>query len=494
MPRFKTAKGWSLCGLLALLGGLLLAACSDTSTATVVPTTAPVSTQAAATTTPTTTTGQVTTAVPATSTAPATTVPVTTAPAATATANPTPTPKPALKGEISVWAWDNAARSLQANIAGFNQLYPEVKVKVQEINRLEVYAKLTAGLTGGGVGLPDVITLESERLEAFVTKFPEGLANLTDKAAPYEKDFDPVRWSKSNIKSRIRALPWDVGPTGLFYRVDMFEKANIDPNSIETWDDFIEAGKKIQAANPGVKMVALDSTSDDALFRMILNQQGAYYFTKDGTISLASPEAIYAMTVIQKLKAADLLLEVDSRDSLVSANKNGLVATQPSGVWWSGTLRQTAPELSGKWDVMLLPATTRGGNRAASLGGSTLAIPSKTKNFEAAWAFIEYCLTTRAGQNNAFKNFGLMPAYLPARSDPFYTAPQPYFNDKPIWEIFTAEIPRIKPMTFTVDNPLGQAAAIEAQTQVLSGADPKTALQKAADELRQKTGRDRETS
>jgi lactose/L-arabinose transport system substrate-binding protein len=453
MTGFKTATGWSMYGLWLLLGGLLLAACGDT-------TIAPLTTNS---------------------------IPVT-----TAASNPSPTVKPVLKGDLLVWAWDNAAKSLQANIAGFNKLHPDVKITVEEINRLDVYARLTTGLTAGGIGLPDVISLESERLEAVVTKFPEGLANLTEKASVYEKDFDPNRWAKSTIKNRIRAMPWDIGPTGLFYRLDMFQKANVDPGSIETWEDFINAGKKIQAANPGVKMIALDPATDDTLFRMIMNQQGAYYFNKTGKISLTTPEAINAMTIIQKLKAADLILNVQGRANQVSASKHGQVATQPSGVWWSGTLMQAAPELSGKWDVSLLPAVTKGGNRVANLGGSTLAIPSKTKNFEAAWAFIEYTLATKEGQNNTFKNYGIMPGYLPAHSDPFYSAPQVYFNNKPIWKTFTDQIPGIKPVFYNVDNPLGQAAVLEAQAEVLKGADPKTALEQVADELKQKTGRDLE--
>lgn len=453
MTGFKTAKGWSLVGLWALISGLLLVACSDNPTSTLAPTAAPVT---------------------------------------TAASSPTLAVTPPIKGDILVWSWDTAAQGLQSNVTAFNKLYPEVKVRIEAINRLEVYDKFTAGLTAGGVGLPDIVTLETERLEAFSGKFPEGLSNLTEKAAKYEKDFELSRWSKSNLKSRVRAMPWDVGPTGLFYRVDMFQKAHIDPNAIETWDDFIEAGKKVQAANPGVKMLAIDPMRDDALFRMMLNQQGAYYFNKDSKISLASPEAINAMTLIQKLKAADLFLNVDGRDNLVSANKNGQVATQPSGVWWSGALTQSAPELSGKWDVILLPAVTKGGNRASSLGGSVLAIPSKTKNFEAAWAFIEYSLATKEGQNNIFEKFGIMPAYLPAYSDPFYTAPQVYFNNKPIWKTFLDEIPRIKPVTYNVDNPVALTFSLEAQAEVLKGTDPKTALETAADELKQKIGRDLE--
>jgi lactose/L-arabinose transport system substrate-binding protein len=409
----------------------------------------------------------------------------------TPTASPSPTPKPAVKGDLTVWSWGTAAQGLQANIAGFNRKYPDVKVKLETLDRLDLYDKFTTGLSAGGVGLPDVVTLETERLEGLITKFPEGLANLTERAGIYEKNFDPGRWAKSDLKNRVRAMPWDVAPAGLFYRTDLFQQAGVDPSSIETWDDFIRAGQKIQGFFPGLKMLALDPAKDDSLFRLILGQQGAYYFNKDGKISLTSPAALNAMAIIQKLKAANLILTVNGSGEIAAA-KNNQVAAQPAGSWWAGVLSQAAPELKGKWDVMLLPAVTRGGNRAASLGGTTLAISSKTKNIEAAWAYIEYNLATTEGQTTIFKTAGILPAFLPAYADPAFTANQPYFNNKAIWKTFLNELPQVASPSYNMDNQLGQAASLAALADVFKGSDPQTALAKAAEDLKAKTGRDLE--
>jgi lactose/L-arabinose transport system substrate-binding protein len=338
--------------------------------------------------------------------------------------------------------------------------------------------------------LPDVVAIESDRMDVYTTKFPEGLADLTERASKYEKDFDPSKWAQSKPKGKVRSIPWDSGPVGVFYRTDFFEKAGVDATKIETWDEFIEAGKKVVAANPGVKMAALDYTKDDALFRMIMGQLGAYYFTPDGKINLNSPEAVTAMTIIKKMKDADLLVNVSGWDGVVGANKNSKVATQAFGVWWSGTISTEAKELAGKWDVMLMPAVTKGGPRATNLGGSTLAIPAKSKNIDAAWAFVEYSLATKEGQNNILKNFGIWPSYIPAYTDPFYTAPQAYFNNKPIWKLFTEQIPQLKPVFYTSDNDKGLAVAADAQGAVLGGADPAATLKKAADTLKQQTGRE----
>ncbi len=453
-------KRWSFLALMALLLVPVLVACGD----------------------------------PTATTAPATTAAQTTAAAGgaatTAAAGGAATGNKDLKGEVTVWGWNVAAKSLQANVEGFNKLYPNVKVTVQDIGRLDVYDKLTTGLAAGGTGLPDVVQVESDHMDVYTSKFPDGFADLTSRASKYEKDFDPSKWAQSKPKGSIRSIPWDSGPTGMFYRVDMFQKAGVDATKIETWDDFIDAGKKVQAANPGVKMIGIDYTKDDALFRMIMGQLGAYYFTSDGKISINSPDAVTAMTIIKKLKDADLLMNASGWDGLVAANKGGKVATQTFGVWWSGTISTEAPDQKGKWDVMLMPAVTKGGNRASNLGGSTLAIPAKTKNLDAAWAYVEYCLATKEGQNTMLKQFGIWPSYIPAYTDPFYTANQEYFNNKPVWQMFVNEIPNVKPQFYTSDNDKGLTVAADAQGAVLNGTDPAAALKTAADQLKQQTGRD----
>lgn len=395
-----------------------------------------------------------------------------------------------LKGELTIWAWNTLARSLQANLDGFAKLHPAVKIKIETIERLELYRRLTASLTAGGVNLPDIVAIEGERLEVYVERFPEALAQLTEKAARYEKDFDPARWELSRYKDKLRALPWDIGPVGMFYRVDMFEKAGVKAAQIETWDDFVTAGKQVQAANPGVKLLGLDFEKDDTLLRSLLNQQGRAYFTSKGLIDLNSAEAVAALGLLKKLKEADLLLDVPGEAGLVAANKNGLVATQPAAVGWSGVLTGEAPELKGKWDVMPLPAFTKGGPRVAQVGGTTLAITRNSKNFEAAWAFIEYNLATRETQLNSFKKFGLWPTFLPAQTDAAYNEPQPYFNNKPVWKLFASQIPNLKPGFYTFHYDKAITAATQAQASVLAGSDPASALQKATDQLKQQTNRE----
>ena len=461
-------KRWSILTMLALVAMLALAACGET--ATPVATTAPATTSAAA----------------ATTNAAATTAAAGQTSAAAATGLKG---DPNLKGEITVWAWNVAAKSLQEIVPGFNKLYPNVKVNVQDIGRTDVYDKLTTGMAAGGAGLPDVAAIESDHMDIYTTKFPNGLLDLTSKATKYKDQFDPSKWGQSIHNGKIFSMPWDSGPVGMFYRTDYFQKAGVDPNSIQTWDDYIAAGAKIQAANPGVKMAALDFTKDDGLFRMLLQQQGAFYFTPDGKININSPEAVKAMTIIQNANKAGLFTNAEGWDGAVASMKNGKEATRAFGVWWSGTIMDSAPDAKGKWDAMPMPAIEKGGSRATNLGGSTLAIPSTTKNQDAAWAYVEYATATAEAQNTMFKKYGIFPSFIPAYQDAFYSAPNDFFAGKPIWQTFTKLVPDIKPVTYTSDNDKALVAGANAQGAILGGADIKQTLDKAASDLKNQTKR-----
>ncbi len=293
-----------------------------------------------------------------------------------------------VKGNITVWGWNVAADAMRKAVPAFNKEYPNVKVKVEDIGRLDVYKKLTVGLAANGSGLPDVALVEDDHIQNYLTQFPDGFMNLGKSG--YDQSIDQFSKSKmgavKNKKGDIYAMPWDIGPVEVFYRTDLFKKAGVDPASIKTWDDYLNAGKKIKAAT-GVDLLSMDIANDDGLFRIMLNEQGTYYFDDKGNINLESDEAVKAMSMIKKLHDANVMLNVDGWNGGIAAMKNSKVATIPTGVWYTGTMMDQAPDLSGKWDAFKLPAFEAGGNQAANLGGSNLMIPSSSNNKAAAYAF-----------------------------------------------------------------------------------------------------------
>ena len=172
----------------------------------------------------------------------------------------------------------------------------------------------------------------------------------------------PENWSNVVVASKIPTsfdstgkqvtMPFGIAPAALFYRADLFEKAGIDVNSIVTWEDFIEAGKKLQAALPNTKMIGFPYPQGFSPFiRAIMLQQGKDYFDKDGKIAIYSKEGIEAAKLVQRLVNENLSFDTTDWTGTIRASKTDDIAAIPYGIWWGGTLKDQAPEMKGKWQV-----------------------------------------------------------------------------------------------------------------------------------------------
>lgn len=396
-------------------------------------------------------------------------------------------------GEITVWSWNTAAEALDMLVPDFNKKYPDVKVNVINMGNGDVYDKTLAGCAAGGTDLPDVVTIENSEAEIQWAQFPDCFSNLKDFGVDkYIDKFPAFKWTELMAGGGIYSLPWDSGPTVVFYRRDIYEQAGVDPASIKTWDDFIEAGKKILAATDGkVKMVTMGNADDDGWFRALANQEACSYFDNAGEkVTINQPGCVKALEMIKKMIDAGIVALGDWGGQIQNV-KTGAVASAYFGGWYEGTIRSNAPELSGKWGIYEAPAVEAGGVRAANWGGSSLAIPSTSKNKEAAWAYIEYALTTDEGQISMLKNRGLIPSLLSAQKTEYANSPMEYWGGQKIWADMLAtqdKIPAYRGTQYFGE--VRSTIVIKAQNDFLNGTykTAQEALDAAADQISAATG------
>ncbi|MGX7876812.1 ABC transporter substrate-binding protein [Mesorhizobium sp. ORM6] len=401
-------------------------------------------------------------------------------------------PALAQSGEITIWSWNIAASSLKATVAGFNKLHPDIKVTVQDLGNQPTYDKSIAGCAAGGVGLPDIVTIENGEAENYWSQFPDCFVDLhtLGYTAEDQKKFPDFKRTELEVGDKAYAMPWDSGPVAAFYRRDFYEKAGVDPASIKTWDDFIAAGKKIQAANPGVSMTNADFNGDSEFFRMISNEQGCAYFAEDGqSITVDQPKCVDAMTKIKEMKDAGIISSADWSTKITN-NTAGTVATQVYGGWYEGTIRTESVGENGKWGVYLMPSLTADGPRAANLGGSSLAITSASKNKEAAYEYLKYTLGTNEGQITMLKEFGLVPSLISALGDPYVSQGLPYWGGQAVWKDILGTLPKVVPSRGTQFQSDAEIIVRAVQTKYLGGGypDAKAALDDAAKQIAAATG------
>lgn len=387
-------------------------------------------------------------------------------------------------GKITVWGWDVAADTLKLSIDKFNEEYPEVDVVVEDFNSGDLYEKLTVGLVSKGSGMPDVILVEDERIPGYVNQFPDGFVNLSEMGYDeHKKLFSEAKLENVTHDDYLVAAPWDIGPTGVFYRVDFFEEAGINADDIVTWDDYLEAGIKIHE-KLGIKMLPIDISNYDGIFNQMMQQQGKSYFDENDEIDLTSEEAVRSLEMLKKLYDNDLVLNNNGWDGIVTATVNGDVATIPYGAWYTGTIMDQAPELEGKWDMFYLPEFEEGGTRYGNVGGASILISNYSKNKNAAYAFTEFFTTDIDTQLLGFEKYGLFPSLQSAYDSPILTADSKYFNNKPIFKNFAdivSEVPKVNMSKYNA-----QASKIMANTQasvLLEDIPVEEALEKAEKQL-----------
>ncbi|RWO11865.1 MAG: carbohydrate ABC transporter substrate-binding protein [Mesorhizobium sp.] len=398
----------------------------------------------------------------------------------------------AQSGEITIWSWNVAASSLKATIEGFNKQFPDIKVTVQDLGNQPTYDKSIAGCAAGGEGLPDIVTIENGEAENYWNQFPDCFVDLhtLGYTAEDQAKFPDFKRTELEVEDKAYAMPWDSGPVAMYYRRDFYEKAGVDPASIKTWDDFIAAGKKIQAANPGVTMTNADFNGDSEFFRMIANEQGCAYFAADGqSITVNQPGCVASMTKIKEMKDAGIITSADWGTKITN-NTADKVASQMYGGWYEGTIRTESPDGSGKWGVYLMPSLTADGPRAANLGGSSLAITSVSNNKEAAYAYLKYALATNEGQIAMLKGFGLVPSLISALDDPYVSEGQPYWGGQAVWKDILGTLPKVVPSRGTPFQSDAEIIVRAVQTKYLGGGypDAKAALDDAASQIASATG------
>ncbi len=393
---------------------------------------------------------------------------------------------------LTVWVWDINKPALESTIESFQAMHPGVQVVVEDVGNQNAYDRGLAGCAAGGLGMPDVYLVENNEAQVFWATFPDCFADLRDFGAEDLKPLFPgFKWAELMSGDAIHAIPYDSGPTAMFYRRDLYAAAGINVAAIETWDDFIAAGQLMNAATDGaVKMGAVAKGADDEWFRMLANQAGCFYFDQAVSgVTVAQPGCALALETLKKLYDADVLA-VGGWVEQIQRVQNSIAASAFFGSWYGGVIQAEAPDQAGLWGVYLTPALEPGGIRASNLGGSALAIPASSQNPELAYAFIVNALADEDNQTTILFDYGLTPSLLPLLSSPALYQGVPYFGNQAVWAMILGTLGDVPPVSGSQFFQEAREVMIATVNSYLDGGFPtaQAALDRAAQQISQATG------
>ncbi|SDW29405.1 multiple sugar transport system substrate-binding protein [Amycolatopsis xylanica] len=334
-------------------------------------------------------------------------------------------------GTITYWSWTPSAKD---QVAAFEKEYPNVKVNyVNAGTNKEEYTKLQNAIKAGSGG-PDVAQIEYYALPQFA--LTDALVNLDQYGfGAFEKDYSASTWSSIRVNNGTYGLPQDSGPMALFYNKEVFDKYGIAVP--KTWDEYVDAAKKLHTADPA-KYITAD-TGDPGFALSMIWQAGGRPFTTDGRnvkINLADAGAKKWTATWSKLLEGKLLAPVKEwSDDWFRSLGDGTVASLVTGAWMPSNFMSSVPGGAGKWAVAPMP-TYDGQPVTAENGGSTQSVVKQSANPALAAAFVRWL-----NHGNGVKPFidgGGFPATTADLSSPAFTDEAvPYFGGQKINQVLT---------------------------------------------------------
>jgi multiple sugar transport system substrate-binding protein len=333
---------------------------------------------------------------------------------------------------LTYWSWIGG---IDKQVALFNQTHPNIHVTLQDVGSgPDEYTKLFTAIKANNE--PDLAQIEFQVLPQFETT--GSLVDLSQYGANSVKDqFPGWMWNQVVLGNSVYAIPQDGGPMCLFYREDIFKQYNLPvPN---TWAQYADDAAKLHAANPNIYMTSF-SPRQPGQFVGYIWQNGGNLFSIDGQswkVSVNTPQALQVAAYWQDLIDKKLVkVEPDFVNGWFNDLQNGTLASWFSGAWGNLILKQNAPKSSGLWRVATIPQWQAGQDISSNWGGSTTVVFKSTKYPQAASIFAQWI---SANQQSALMEFasGAYPALISATSSPTMNAPQPFFGNQAIGQVFS---------------------------------------------------------
>ncbi len=384
--------------------------------------------------------------------------------------------------KLTVWTWDPAF-----NIPAIKEAAEVYKAEVDSEFELEVIetlsddceTKLQTCAESGDFGtMADIILMQDNSFQKFVSFYPEAFTDLTDSGIDFS-EFAEGKLAYSIVDGKNYGVPFDNGAAISCYRTDILDEAGytIDDLTDIDWDKFIEIGKAVKEKT-GKYMLSGQANSQDIIM-MMLQSAGASLFNEDGTPNLVGNDALNeCIDLYQKMVKEGIFYEVNEWDEYVSSITNEQCAGTINGNWIMATV-MGMEDTSGNWAITNLPklVKTEGATNYSNNGGSSWYISSNCQNTDLAFDFMA---KTFAGSVTLYENIlpttGAISTWGPAGDSEAYQAPQEFWSDQPIFATvveFAEKTPSNNTSAYYYDVREVISTAIQ---DIMSGAGEKDAI------------------
>ncbi|MCR4909208.1 MAG: ABC transporter substrate-binding protein [Lachnospiraceae bacterium] len=399
--------------------------------------------------------------------------------------------------ELTFWTFQAAHQKFMEDAAArWNETYPDrpIDFKAETLGYDDIHNNLMISLQSG-TGAPDIADIEIAMYANFITGDEESipLVPLNDIVEPDKENLIMGRFDNYANHGNYYGVDYHVGATCLMYNKEIFEEAGIDINSIETWDDFKEAGKTIREKT-GKYIMACETTEHWTYYPLITELGSDFFDPNTGEVTLDNQTNIDVLQWLLDGINDDIFVEMPGgfchSEEWYAYMNEGNVAAIGVPLWYLNRFTDYMPDLKGKMAVRTLPVWEKGGANSAGLGGTGTSITNQAKDVQLAKDFLYFAKISRDGAIRTWTELGFDPIRKDVYDDPAMTAPNrftEYFGDN-IYDVMNDTADAISKLS--TSNPLYPEALTRVQKTVMfnvlhdKSQTPEESLKQAADELR----------
>lgn len=317
------------------------------------------------------------------------------------------------KEELEFWGWwSSEARKphIQKMVEDFNASQDKYHVTYVDIPFGDIFTKNIAQIAAG-----NPCDIMANNLEEVKFRAEQGQVEALDEYLTDDVKgafYDQYTEACTGEDGSVYALPLSCDTRGIYYNKAHFEEAGINAEDIKTWDDLVEAARKLDKkdGDDWERIGFMPIIGNGALDTWVFNaNQGMGWFdaeTKEATVNTDVNKEVFKWVRDQieyygqdKFNELDGVFKSGMQDPFASGMVSMLVHTSA----YQSALKQNAPDL--EYGVIPIPEFKEGNGHLANGGGFVLEIPKGAKCPEGSYEFIKY-VTSRETQDFLATNIG----------------------------------------------------------------------------------------
>jgi len=395
--------------------------------------------------------------------------------------------------ELKFWTFVELHTDLfKDSVERWNKEFPDRKIKlVAETYPYDnMHNNLLLALQSGK-GAPDIADIEIARFPNYLQGEPQ-LEPMNEYVEPVKDKFVESRFDIYAKDGKYYGIPTHVGATVMYYNTEIMEAAGVDIDSIKTWDDYVEAGKKV-VENTDAMMTTVETGGFMSFWSMV-SQQGSDFFDENGEVILDNETNIKTVQFLYDMVHTHKIAEMtpggeNHMEEYYKYMNEGGAASVAMPMWYMGRFTDYMQDLKGKIAIRPLPAWEEGGNRSAGMGGTGTVVTNQSEHAELAKEFLAYTKLSEEGNIALWKVLGFDPPRWDIweseemkEDNKFYQ----YFGTN-IFDVLLDIKDEINAVNITEKTPLvQQQLSTNVFTNVIrqKSQTPEEALKQAADEIR----------